>query len=221
MISNWTAFLRRMPSLIFGLFLFAAGIVSNLYSGLGMMPWGVLSVGITNYAPLTLGQSSQLVGLLVLVIGWLLGFAPGFGTIANMYFIGLFIDWIIAWGLLPSPTGLLGKFGMMFLSIGLIGVGSYFYMRVRLGVGPRDGLMMGLVKRLNRRVSTIRGAIEVTVLVIGYLLGGPVGVGTVITALTIGFSVQLAFRLGGYDKRAEHITLRQLFGYLSGEGSLP
>lgn len=220
MIRNWIAFLKKMPSLLFGLFLFSAGIVSNLYSEMGMMPWGVLNVGITNQTTMTLGQASQLVGFIVLVLGWFLGFAPGFGTVANIYFIGLFIDLIIAWELLPTPSNLPGKMGMLFLSIGLIGIGSFFYMRVRLGAGPRDGLMMGLVKKLNRPVSFIRGVIEITVLVIGYLLGGPVGLGTVVTAISVGLSVQLAFRIGRYDKGLEHTNLMQLLSFLSGKGSL-
>ena len=74
-LGNWLELLRKMPSLLFVLFLFAAGVVANLYSGLGMAPWGVLNVGIVNYTSLTLGQASQLVGLAVLVIGWVMGFA--------------------------------------------------------------------------------------------------------------------------------------------------
>lgn len=213
--------LRKMPSLLFGLFLFAAGVVANLCSGLGMAPWGVLNVGIVNYTPLTLGQASQLVGLAVLVIGWVMGFAPGLGILANMYFVGLFIDLIISWGLIPIPADVLGQVAMLFLSVGLIGVASYLYLRVRLGAGPRDGLMMGLVRKLDRPVSTIRGAIEVTVLVLGYILGGPVGIGTLVTALTTGYAVQLAFKLGGYDKNAKHANLVELLGHLAGNGSLP
>lgn len=220
-LGNWLELLRRMPSLLFGLFLFAAGVVANLYSGLGMAPWGVLNVGIVNYTPLTLGQASQLVGLVVLVIGWVMGFAPGLGTLANMYFVGLFIDLIISWGLIPIPADVLGQVVMLFLSVGLIGVASYFYLRVRLGAGPRDGLMMGLVRKLDRPVSTIRGAIEVTVLVLGYVLGGPVGIGTLVTALTTGYAVQLAFKLGGYDRNAKHANLVELLGHLAGNGSLP
>ena len=113
-----------------------------------------------------------------------------------MYFIGLFIDLIIAWGLMPVPNGLVLQFAMLSVSIVLIGVGSYFYMRVRLGTGPRDGLMMGFVRRLDYPVAAVRGTLEVTVLAIGWLLGGPVGVGTVINAFTLGLSVQTAFRLG-------------------------
>ena len=195
-VENWVSFLGKMPSLFLGLFLFAAGLVANLNSGLGMSPWGVLTIGLTNHVSLTFGQVSQLVGLVVMAIGWILGFSPGMGTLANMYFIGLFIDLIIAWGLMPVPNGLVLQFAMLSVSIVLIGVGSYFYMWVRLGTGPRDGLMMGFVRRLDYPVAAVRGTLEVTVLAIGWLLGGPVGVGTVINAFTLGLSVQTAFRLG-------------------------
>lgn len=218
---NWFKLISKMPSLLFGLFLFAAGVVANLYSGLGMAPWGVLNVGIVNHTHLSLGQASQLVGLVVLLIGWALGFAPGLGTLANMYFIGLFIDLIISWKLIPIPAETIGQVLLIFLSVGLIGIASYFYLRVRLGAGPRDGLMMGLVRRLDRPVSTIRVGIEVAVLVLGYLLGGPVGLGTLVTALTTGYAVQLAFRLGGYDKNTKHTDLQELIGALAGNGSLP
>ena len=103
---NWLSFLGKLPSLFFGLFLFALGAVMNLYSNLGMSPWGVLQVGLTYRVPLTLGQVSQAVGLVVLIIGWLLGFAPGFATFMNMYFIVLFIDLIMEWGIAVSYTHL-------------------------------------------------------------------------------------------------------------------
>ena len=218
---NWMAFLRRMPSLLIGLFFFAAGAVANFYSGLGMMPWGVLNVGIEKMTPFTLGQVSQMVGLAVLVLGWLLGFPPGFGTFANMYFIGFFIDWIIAIGLIPIPTEFIWQLGMLLLSVGLLGVGSLLYLRVGLGAGPRDGLMMGLVTKTERNVSTIRGAIEVIVLVLGYMMGGPVGIGTVVSAVTVGPAVQLSFRLGAFDsKNTEQINVYELYRRLRGESPL-
>ena len=80
---NWGAFLARMPSLFTGLFFFSLGVVANLHAGLGMMPWGVLNVGVESLTPFTLGEVSQVVGLAVLLLGWLLGFPPGFSTFAN------------------------------------------------------------------------------------------------------------------------------------------
>ena len=188
----------------------------TLYADLGMAPWGVLQVGLTKNTSLTFGQVSQIVGLAVLVLGWLLGFPPGFGTVMNMYFVGFFVDLIMAWGLVPMPGTLPGQLALLVGGILVLGAASYMYLSPRLGAGPRDGLMMGLVQRLGRPVYQVRGAIEVTVLVLGYLLGGPVGVGTLITAFTTGYAVQLAFRLGGYDKDARHIDLYGLVRYLRG-----
>ena len=217
---NWMSFLARMPSLFVGLFLFSAGIVANLHAGLGMMPWGVLNVGLESMTSFTLGEISQVVGIAVIIIGWLLGFPPGFGTFANMYVIGVLIDWIIASGLIPIQEVLLWQLVVLLLSVAFLGVGTLLYIRVGLGAGPRDGLMMGLVKKTGRPVSTIRGAIEITVLVIGYLLGGPIGIGTVISAVTVGYAVQLAFKLGGYSKDAEQLDIYKLAGLLRGEGDL-
>lgn len=217
---NWLAFLARMPSLLVGLFLFSAGIVANLQAGLGMMPWGVLNVGLEKLTPFTLGEVSQVVGLAILLLGWLLGFPPGLGTFANMYVIGVFIDWILASGLIPLQETLVWQLVLLFFSVAFLGVGTLLYIRVRLGAGPRDGLMMGLVKKTGRPVSAIRGAIEVTVLIVGYLIGGPVGIGTLISAVTVGYSVQLAFKLGGYSKDTEQLDIYELAKLLRGEGDL-
>jgi uncharacterized membrane protein YczE len=168
----------------------------------------------------TLGEVSQVVGLAVLLLGWLLGFPPGFGTFTNMYVIGVLIDWIIASGLIPIQETLLWQLVLLLLSVAFLGVGTLLYIRVGLGAGPRDGLMMGLVKKTGRPVSTIRGAIEITVLVIGYLLGGPIGIGTLISAVTVGYAVQLSFKLGGYSKDAEQLDIYKLAGLLRGEGDL-
>lgn len=186
-----------------------------------MSPWGVLQVGLAGYVSLTFGQVSQIVGLVVLALGWVLGFAPGLGTLANMFFVGYFIDAIMASGLLPQPGEFVRQLAMLIFSVGLIGVASYFYLRVQLGAGPRDGLMVGLVSKLNRPVSTVRIAIEGTVLILGYILGGPIGIGTLVNALLLGPSVQFAFRIGGFDAKSEQLNLYRLVKCLSGDGDLP
>ncbi len=214
---NLRSFALKLPSLYFGLFLFAAGSVTNLYSGLGMSPWGVFHVGLMGPLGLTLGQVAQLVGLVVLLGGWVLGFPPGWGTVSNMFFIGWFTDRIMEWNLVPKPTDAVGQYALLFLSVLFVGAGSLFYMRVQLGAGPRDGLMVGLVRKLNKPVGIVRGSIEVTVLVLGYLMGGPVGVGTIITALTIGYSVQYAFKLGKFEGKSPQMNLWELYGYLRGK----
>ena len=190
--------------------MFALGAVMILYADLGMSSWGVFQVGIMNSLGLTFGQASQLVGLGVLILGWILGFPPGFGTVMNMYFIGYFIDRIIEWGLVPTYTDPALQLAMLIGGMAMIGVASFFYLNPKLGAGPRDGLMIGLVQKLDRPVGQVRGGIEVTVTILGYLMGGPVGVGTLITAFTTGYFVQLAFKLGNYDRRAKHLNLYEL-----------
>jgi uncharacterized membrane protein YczE len=185
-----------------------------LYADLGMSSWGVFQVGVMNVFGLTFGQASQLVGLGVLVLGWALGFPPGFGTVMNMYFIGYFIDLIINWGIVPTFRNTVLQFALMVGGMGVLGMATYLYLNPKLGAGPRDGLMIGLVKKLDRPVGQIRGGIEVTVTVIGYLMGGPVGVGTVITAFATGYFVQMAFKLGNYDRNAKHMDLYDLLKYL-------
>jgi uncharacterized membrane protein YczE len=106
---------------------------------------------------------------------------------------------------------------MLIFSIGIYGIGSFFYLDPKLGAGPRDGLMICLAQRYDRPIGFVRGIIEVTVLVIGSILGGPIGIGTIIYAFTIGYSVQLAFKLGSYDKMAAHMSIYSLLSYLREE----
>jgi uncharacterized membrane protein YczE len=180
-----------------------------------MSPWGVLNVGIANHTHFSLGQVTQIIGIIVLLISWGLGFPPGFGTFMNMYFIGFFIDVIMRERLIPQPNDFFGQIMLLGFSVLILGVASLLYLSPKLGAGPRDGLMMGLVQKYNRTVGEIRTIIEVTVLIIGYLLGGPVGIGTLISALTVGYAIQFAFHVGSYDRMAPHMNLITLIGFLT------
>jgi uncharacterized membrane protein YczE len=176
-----------------GLFVFAAGIVFILKSDLGMGPWDVFHVGVTNYLPLTLGRINQVVGLIIIVVSCFLSIYPGVGTVLNMVFIGLFIDIINPY--IPFMDGIV--FQILFLAAGitLMGTGSGLYINANLGAGPRDSLMLGLSKRTGKSVRLVRNSMELTVLIIGFFLGGPVGLGTVAFALTIGPSVQFFLKI--------------------------
>ncbi len=210
-------FIKKLPSLYFGLFLFALGTVMILYADLGMSAWGVFQVGLVNTLNITFGQATQLVGLIVLILGWVLGFPPGFGTVCNMFFIGYFIDMVIGWGVVPRFNSMALQMGQLMVGIATIGAASYLYLSPKLGAGPRDGLMFGLVQKLDREVSLIRAGIEVTVLILGVVMGGPIGIGTVISALSIGWFVQLAFKIGKYDKSSKHMNLLDLAKHLMGK----
>lgn len=200
-VTETKTYLTKLPKLFFGFFLCSLGIVLMLYSDLGLNPWGIFHMGISSQTGLTLGRVSQLTGLLIIVASFPLGIIPGFATILNMYFIGFFIDLIEKMNVLFTPNSFIGKFFLLFLGIFIFSEGIFLYLSCGLGAGPRDGLMLGLMKKLNRPVAQIKNSIEISVLIIGVLLGGPLGLGTVIIAITMGYSLQFIFKLGKFDPK--------------------
>jgi len=213
----WSKLLSKMPTLFLGFFLFAIAILLALYSKLGMSPWDVFHMGIVNHSILSFGQTSQVVGFCLIVFTIFLGVIPGIGSVLNMIFIGAFIDLINNTEIIKTPGSLIGKIIMLILAILIMGIATFLYLKVELGAGPRDGLMEGLVIKLNKPVWIIRGTIEITALIIGFILGGPVGIGTLILAVAIGPSVQFAFKIGKYDsKKAEHMNFIDLYRNIKG-----
>jgi len=215
---RWLAILKKQPSLILGLLLYGLGISLSITADLGVSPWSVLHMGMANYLPLTFGQAAQLTGFIIIVLTCFIKVIPGLSSLFNMYFVGLFVDVILEANILKTPNSLIGQFFMLFLGMFTIACASYFYLRVELGAGPRDGLMEGLVRLLKRPVSHVRTGIEVSVLVIGYLLGGPVGIGTVITSLFTGTIIQWVFKIGKYNPRETvHMDFIKMVKYLQGK----
>ena len=213
----WLQLLLKMPSLIFGFFLSALSTLLTFYSQLGMSPWDAFHMGIVNHSILTIGQASVVVGLGIIILSLFIGIVPGIGSIFNMILIGTFIDLINRTGILKTPASMQGKTLMLICAILAMAMATYFYLRVELGAGPRDGLMEGLVIKLNKPVWLIRGCIEITVLIIGFILGGPVGIGTILLAVAIGPLVAFAFKIGQYNpKEAQHMTLIDLYMNIEG-----
>lgn len=190
-------YIGRLAVLIAGLFCFALGIVLTLQARLGLGPWDVLHQGLANRTILSFGQTSIGVGFCILVLAWALGIRPGVATVLNMLLVGAFVDLILWIGLVPDFAGRpwLLRLVVDIAGVALVGIGSAFYIKANLGAGPRDGLMLGLARRAGGRVAPVRAAIELTVLTAGFLLGGKVGLGTLIFALGIGPAVGIAFRL--------------------------
>nr|WP_199702550.1 hypothetical protein [Jiangella rhizosphaerae] len=180
---------RRLSQLFAGLLLYGFSMALLLEAGLGLDPWDVLHQGIAERTGLTIGTVVIAVGVVVLLLWIPLRQRPGVGTVANALLIGLAADASI-W-LLPSPEPLAVRIGFMVAGVVLNAVATAAYIGARLGPGPRDGLMTGLVRRTGRSVRLVRTSIEVTVLATGWLLGGTVGAGTVVYALSIGPLVHL------------------------------
>ncbi len=176
--------MRRLAQLYVGLVLYGASMALMIRASLGLDPWDVLHQGLAERVPLSFGEVTIVVGALVLLAWIPLRQWPGFGTVSNVVVIGLAVDATLA--VLPAPDAMPLRIGFMLAGVGLNGVASAAYIGARLGPGPRDGLMTGLVRRTGRSVRLVRTSIEVTVLVAGWLLGGTVGVGTVVYAVAIG-----------------------------------
>ncbi len=191
------AYAGRLVVLVAGLYCFAFGIMLTLKSDLGLGPWHVFHQGVSRHTGLGFGTASIVVGFGVLLLSWLLGVRPGVGTVSNMVLVGVFIDLIEWGGLLPSFAGHPWpvRLAVNVLGVAVVGFGSALYIKASLGAGPRDSLMLALARRLRGRVALVRAALELAVLIAGYLLGGTVGLGTVIFAFGIGPAVGLAFRL--------------------------
>ena len=175
---------RRLVQLYAGLVLYGASMALMIRAGLGLDPWDVLHQGLAERLPLSFGMVTIVVGALVLLAWIPLRQRPGVGTVSNVVVIGLAVDASLA--VLPAPDALALRVAFMLAGVGLNGVATAAYIGARLGPGPRDGLMTGLVRRTGRSVRLVRTSIEVTVLAAGWLLGGTVGVGTVVYALGIG-----------------------------------
>lgn len=163
------------------------GIVLVIRADLGSSPWDVLHIGLYKQLGLTVGSWSIIAGIFVLTASSLLNKKiPQAGALLNMLLVGIFIDMYLFIPWLVTPSTLLGQLLMMVIGIIIAGYGTSFYIAANCGAGPRDSLMLALMKKTNIKVQWIRLFMEVTVLSIGWLLGGPVGVGTIMFSLTIG-----------------------------------
>lgn len=188
---RWDLSVQRVLILVFGLAIFGLGDALIIQSGLGNAPWSVLAQGISLKTGLTIGTSTLIIGAAVLLLWIPLRERPGFGTLSNILIISLFIE--IGTRIFPAQETLV--IGLIFVATGiaLIGIGSAFYITCGLGPGPRDGAMTGLHNRTGVRVGRVRLVLEVLVSVLGAVLGGTLGLGTLLFALFVGQSVAISF----------------------------
>jgi len=214
--SNWLSeaitaeAIRRLPQSLFGQAIFAAGLGLMVVAGAGLPSWEILHQGLGKVFGITIGQAAQLSGLVVILLWIPIRQRPGLGTLSNIIAIGWVMDIVIrSLGLLGLPADLWTSnqqpLAILFTLVGtaLVGLGSGIYIGSGNGPGPRDGLMTGLHRRTGRQIWQVRTAIEVVVGILGFVLGGTFGFGTIWFAFTIGPQVQ--FWLARLDRggRAE------------------
>jgi uncharacterized protein len=199
----------RLGFLVVGLFLFSCAIVCFLEARLGLAPWDVLHQGIARHTPLSFGAANEVVGVFVLALAWALGARVGIGTVANALLIGLFVVALQPLHVVHelSREPLAWRAVTLVAGLALFGIGSALYIGAGLGAGPRDSLMLVGAKRTGFRLGLVRAAIELFVLACGYLMGGHVGVGTVLFAALIGPAVEASFWLLSRTPLVARVTL--------------
>ena len=183
----------RLSTFLFlclGLFLFGLGEGLLLLSTTGNSPWSVLAEGISNLSGFTIGASTFFISICVLFLWFFLSQKPGIGTLMNIIIIAAVID--LTLNIFDSPSSVFFQYILSIVSVLLVGLGSGIYLISNLGPGPRDGLMTGLTRVTNFPIAFVRAAIEISAVIIGWYLGGTVGLGTLIFALGIGPAVAVS-----------------------------
>ncbi len=213
-------FSLSMLRLMWGLFLYSLGIVFTINAHIGYAPWDVFHIGLANTVGASIGTISILLGIIIVLITVLLGEKIGVGTVLNMIFIGVFLDLVLAFEIIPVADNLLLGIAMLFAGLFIISLATYFYVGTALGAGPRDSLMVALTRITKLPIGICRGIIEFIVVVLGWMLGGMVGIGTVLAAFGIGFCVQITFSLLKFDAtKVKHETIANTYRKLFNKGT--
>lgn len=189
--SNWKVNFKTFSVLIIGLWLFGTGEAALVAAGIGQSPWVVLADGLAKTLNMSIGETTFLTSVIVLLLWIPLKRKPGLGTVMNILVIAIALEVMIPF--FPSPENIVAQSVQVLFGILLTGISSALYITCNVGPGPRDGLMTGLHEKTGIRIGRVRTMIEVSVLTIGWLLGGVVGIGTLLFALLIGQSIALAF----------------------------
>lgn len=181
----------RYAMFMIGLAVMALGCYMTIQADLGVAPWDVLHIGLQKTFGLTIGIWAQLIGVIVIVLSFFLAkIKPGIGTALNVIFFGVFIDLFIWLEFIPAPSHLYQRILLFIAGVLVMAIGIGMYISPRLGAGPRDSFMLALNERMGWSIQKVRMSIELIVLLLGGLLGGPVSIGTLLIAVLTGPLIQ-------------------------------
>lgn len=203
-------FVGRVALATLGLTIFSLGVTMNIQAGLGLQPWWALHYGLAQLTPLSIGVTSMVVGVLVIGAAWLLGVKPGISTGLNILIVGFATDALLEAGPIPKASSILEGYALAVGGVVTLGFGTAVYVKANLGAGPRDSLMLGLAYYLQGRVGLARNAMDLTVALAGWLMGGPIGIGTLISSFGTGPVVALWFKLLRVEVKRKPVVRRQL-----------
>ena len=192
MVRNYIA---RLLWLVAGVAVSALGITMMLRANVGLEPWSVLQQGLAQTAGITYGTASMIVGAAAIGTAMLCGESFGIGTVVDIVLCAVCIDGLLWLDWIPQMHSLLPGIAMLLIGLELLVLGTWMYMKSALGAGPRDALMVALARKTGRSVGLCRASVEIVVIIAGFLLGGQVGIGTVIAAFGLGSLFNLNFHL--------------------------
>lgn len=208
-------FSTRLLRLIWGLFLYAVGIVVTINAHIGYAPWDVFHVGLAKTTGMSIGTASILTGVVIVILTAFLGEKLGLGTLLNMVLIGVFLDILLGFHIIPVADSFVSGFIMMVVGLYIIALATYFYIGSAFGAGPRDSFMVAFTRKTRLPIGVCRGIIELLAVLVGWRLGGMVGIGTIISAFVIGFCIQTTFKVLKFDATSvDHETLDRTYQML-------
>lgn len=202
--SNRISLLNRVIKLMIGMFISSIGIQMMIEANMGLDPWNVLNQGLVNSFNMSFSMAIQITGIIIIAIAIILKEKFGIGTLANIFVIAYFVDIIEKMGFIKRQTTILGGSFMLAGAIILIGFGTWMYMSTALGSGPRDALMVAFTKRTKLSPGFCRIITEIGVTVLGYFMGGQVGVGTIISSIGIGLCINFWFKVFKFNAHLTH-----------------
>ena len=216
---NRKSILLGWLKIIFGLLIFSLGVHLTIRADLGLAPWDCLGMGISRQTPLNYGLSMTAMGVAILIIDLLMKEKIGFGTVIDALLTGNFVQLYNDLDPFPETAGLFAGIGIILSGLALMAVGQYFYMSAGQCCGPRDALLVGLGKRFRRLpIGAVQILLWGTVLLIGWLLGGPVGIGTVVSTFGSGIVMQIIYAAIRFEPRkVEHHGIVETAGILAGK----
>ena len=205
-------FLIRFSHLLAATLLYAVGIVITLRANVGYVPWDVFHAGLAQTVGISFGVATIVVGAVIVAFVAVCGEKIGIGTIISMTLTGIFIDLIMMIEIIPLAPNMAIGTAMLVSGLLVVSIATYFYIRSAFGAGPRDNLMVVLTRKTKIPVGVCRSIVELAVTLAGWLLGGMVGIGTLISVIAVGFCIQLVFKIFRFNVAAvKHETLKQTY----------
>lgn len=212
---NTLDLIYRLSKLLGSFLIVATGIVFMLKADLGMNPWSTFAMGVSKVAHISFGQANQIIGLVILFIMIGMKIYPGIATVLDLTLIGLMVHIMEQLHLVSTPKELSMQLLMCIAGLILFCYGLIIYYRCGLGIGPRESIVMEVVKRTNKGFASVKTAIESTVFICGVALGGDFGIGTIIITVFTGRIMETLFKIHKYDvKGAQHLDIRNTLKYI-------